>query len=672
MIEALRQFHFLQPMWLFALAALPLLLWLGARGSAAEQELSRLVDAELLPHLLHGRASNRRLPFGLFALGWLLGVLALAGPTWSRIAQPLYTDRPAQVVAISLSQSMLARDVAPSRIDRARYKAHDLLTSNSDGLNALIGYAGESFVVAPLTSDAHSLNELLDAMAPNTMPVDGNNAAQAIAQAVALIHDTKADAGSLVLLTDTADATAQEAARKALAAGVHVSVLGVGTTQGGPVPLGDGSFLHDAQGNLALARRDDAALGALAAAGGGAYVPMSDDGRDIAALHAQLQPAHQATVMAGQQGDEWQDRGPWLLLPLLLIAALAFRRGWLLLLPLVLLPFVPSPARAADWHDWWQRPDQQAASALRAGQAAQAQQLARDPSWRGAAEYRAGDYAAAAQSLQQAKGADAPYNLGNALAKQGKYPEAIKAYDCALQLNPKNDDARANRKAVEDAMRKQQQQQNSQNKNGQSGKSESNKSGQGGKDQNGKGQNSQNQNSQNSDKSDSSKGQQQDSQQNQQQGKQQDQQQSQSEQGKDSSSSDTQHDQDNGRQQRDANPQSKDASAKDASSQNASSQNTPSPLSQQQAEQQAQAAKAQQALQKQMDRALAQHQGRQTSSPTHELGATTADDPLSKLPADVRQALQRVPDDPGALLRRKFALEYQQRHGGQPVEDGQP
>ncbi|MGC1547992.1 MAG: VWA domain-containing protein, partial [Rhodanobacter sp.] len=330
MSEALHQFHFLQPMWLLALVALPLLLWLGARGSSAQQELSRLVDAELLPHLLYGRARSRRLPFGLFALGWLLGVLALAGPTWSRIAQPLYTDRAVQVVAISLSQSMLARDVTPSRIDRARYKAHDLLASNNDGLNGLIGYAGESFVVAPLTSDVRSLNELLDAMAPNTMPVDGNNAAQAIAQGVALIHDAKADAGSLVLLTDTADATAQEAASKALAAGVHVSVLGVGTAQGGPVPLGDGSFLHDAQGNLVLVRRDDAALTALATAGGGTYVPMSDDGRDIAGLHAQLQPAHQATMSAGQQGDAWQDRGPWLLLPLLLIAALAFRRGWLL------------------------------------------------------------------------------------------------------------------------------------------------------------------------------------------------------------------------------------------------------------------------------------------------------------------------------------------------------
>ena len=242
MSEMLQQFHFLRPWWLAALALLPLLGWLGVRRSPAQVELSRLVDAELLPHLLSGRVARRHLPAWLFAAGWILGSLALAGPTWNRSAQPLYASRPAQVVAISLSQHMLARDVAPSRIDRVRYKAHDLLESNRYGPNALIGYAGEAFVVAPLTSDVHSLGDLLDAMAPDTMPVDGNNAALAIRRGVALIHDAKVGGGSLVLITDQADAAADAAARQAHAAGVQVSVLGVGTPQGGPVPLSDGGF----------------------------------------------------------------------------------------------------------------------------------------------------------------------------------------------------------------------------------------------------------------------------------------------------------------------------------------------------------------------------------------------------------------------------------------------
>lgn len=631
MSAMLQQFHFLQPWWLIALALLPLPVWLGLRRNAAQGELSRLVDAELLPHLLRGRAGNRRLPLWLFALGWALCALALAGPAWNRITQPLYASRPAQVVAISLSQHMLARDVAPSRLDRARYKVRDLLAGNRDGLNALIGYAGEAFVVAPLTSDANSLDDLLDALAPDTMPVDGDNAALAIERGVALIHDAGAGGGSLVLITDQADAAADAAARKADAAGVHVSVLGVGTPQGGPVPLPDGGFLHDAQGGMALARRDDAALAALAAAGGGSYVAMTADHHDIDVLHAQLRDAP-VTAATGQAGDEWQDRGPWLLLPLLLIVALAFRRGWLLLLPLVVLPLLPATAEATTWHDLWQRPDQQAAQALRQGQAKQAQQLARDPAWRGVAAYRVGDYAAAAQALQQASGGDAAYNLGNTLARQGRYRQAIAAYDHALKLDPANADAKANRKAVEDWLRQQRQKQQPSDQkqheghNGGQGQSSAGEQGKSGK------PDSQDRKS-----------------------------------GPDGAKPSGQPGQDGKTQPQDQS--SRNSSGQDRSGKEQGGDQPKPQTAQQQAEQQAKTEQAQQALKQQMDQALA-HPGDKTQP--HQLGTLTKDDPESKWPADLQHALQRVPDDPGALLLRKFELEYQQRHGGAPGEDQQP
>ncbi|EIM01001.1 colicin transporter [Rhodanobacter thiooxydans] len=627
MNELLQQFHFLRPWWLAALLLLPLLGWFGVRRNVAQMELSRLVDAELLPHLLRGRAGNRSLPLWLFALGWILCALALAGPTWSRVEQPLYASRTAQVVAISLSQHMLARDVAPSRLDRARYKARDLLHANQDGLNALIGYAGEAFVVAPLTSDAHSLDDLLAAMAPDTMPVDGDNAAAAIERGVALIQDAKAGVGSLVLITDQADATATAAARKADAAGVRVSVLGVGTPQGGPVPLSDGGFLRDAQGGMLLARRDDTALAALAAAGGGRYVAMGTDQRDVDALHAQLQSTR-ATLADGQHGDQWQDRGAWLLLPLLPLVALMFRRGWLLALPLIVLPLWPGTASATSWRDLWQRPDQQAAQALRAGDAKRAQQLARDPAWRGAAAYRAGDYAAAAQALPQAPGSDAAYNLGNTLAKQGEYQQALAAYDHALQLDPTNADAKANRQAVEDWLHRQQQPSDQKEHEGHGGKQNQSSQGEQGKSgkQDAKNQSSASKNAEQS-----------------------------------------------GQPGQDGKPQAQDPSGKNESQQGKSEQGDagqPKPqTAQQQAEQKAQAEQAQQALKQQMDAELAKQGDDKTE---HQLGALAKDDPQAKLPADLRHALQRVPDDPGALLRRKFELEYQQRHGGAPSEDQQP
>ena len=662
MSEALHQFHFLQPWWLLGLLALPVLLMLGLRGNAAQRELSRLADAELLPHLLSGRARDMRWPSAIFAVGWTLCMLASSGPTWSRIAEPLYADRAVQVVAISLSQHMLVRDVLPSRIERARYKAHDLLAANKDGLNALIGYAGQSFVVAPLTSDAHSLDDLLDAMAPDTMPVDGDNAAQAIEQGVQLVHDAKAGSGSLVLITDDADTAAQTAARHALASGVHVSVLGIGTAQGAPVSQADGSFLHDEQGNLVVARRNDGNLHALAQAGGGLYVAMSENGSDTAALHAELQPTQHMSVVDGQRGDAWQDQGPWLLLPLLLVAAMTFRRGWILLLPLVLLPLWPNAARASDWQDWWRRPDQQAFNALSQGDAAKAQRLAQDPAWRGAAAYRAKDYAGAAQAFEQAKGADAQYNLGNALAKLGRYPDAIKAYDRALQADPHNDDARANRKAVEDAMRKppqdssSQQQQKSGGGQGSHDKQNSQNGGSG----RSSGQNQDNQNQNQSQQSGQS-GQQQDS---------------------DASRGQNQSNQGQDAQQKNDGRGSQDAQSGNNQQRSDSQQDTGNPRAPNAPDQtppptstnaQQQAAKARQGLQEQMNQALARAPKKDAQAPqSHELGAVESGDPLAKLPIDVRRDLQRVPDDPGALLRRKFAQEYRERMGGQPDDGDQP
>lgn len=654
MSAALAQFHFLRPWWLCALIVLPWLLWQASRRSRGLQALSRLVDAELLPSLLQGRSAQQRLPLGLLALAWLLAVLALAGPAWSRVEQPLYARRAAQVVAISLSQRMLSHDVAPSRIDRARFKAHDLLTANHDGLNALVGYAGEAFVVAPLTSDVHSLGTLLDAMAPDTMPADGDNAAAAIARGAALIRDAKVGGGSLVLIADSAGTAAQAAARQARSEGVRVSVLGVGTVHGAPVALPGGGFLHDAKGDLQLAGRDDAALAAVAAAGGGRYVAMSADDGDVAVLKGELR-AGSTQAAQGQLGDEWQDRGPWLLLLLLPLAALAFRRGWLLLLPLVMLPMLPGTAHAASWRDLWQRRDQQAATALKQGDAKQAMQLARDPAWRGAAAYRAGDYAAAARALQEASGGDAAYNLGNALAREGKYEDAIKAYDHALQLDPANADAQANRHAVEDWLRKQPpQKQSSPQQQKQGGPSSS--QGQGGDSGQGKdqqGRNGRDKNDQDKNEQDKNSGESGQS----------------SPQDNNSAQSQKPLDAPNGAGQSPQDP-SKSTEGK-SSDRSATSPDKSQPTPEQQAAQQAQAAKAQQALKQQLDKELgATGHPATKQSPTHQLGADGADDPQSKLPADLRQALQRVPDDPGALLRRKFELEYQRRHGGIPDEDG--
>jgi Ca-activated chloride channel family protein len=336
---------------------------------------------------------------------------------------------------------------------------------------------------------------------------------------------------------------------------------------------------------------------------------MTANQDDVEALHAGLR-AVRAKAVTDEASDAWQDQGPWLLLPLLLLVALGFRRGWLLLLALAILPMVPVPAMAAGWADWWQRPDQQAAQALRDGHPKLAQELARDPALRGTAAYRAGEYAAAAQAFQQAPGSNGAYNLGNALARQHQYDQAIAAYDHALKLDPGNTDARTNRQALEEWLRKQRQQQSQKGKQQQSGKQGEQKSAQGG---------------------------------------------DQPQDGKDQQ----------GQQASQNQPSGQDQSGKQGDEQSTRNGQPPPPeTTEQRAARQAQTAEAQRGLKQEMDQALAD-QSKPTQPPGHQLGALAKDDPQAKLPAALRQALQRVPDDPGALLRRKFALEYQQRMAGE-------
>ena len=627
----LADFHFLEPRWLWLMLLVPVLAWIASRRKRGERMLARLADPALLPYLLDGTPSASRGPVAAFVCAAVLAVLALAGPTWDRQSQPLFAERSAQVVVVSMSPHMLSHDVVPDRLSRARYKVRELYAANRGGMNALVAYTGEAFTVAPLTTDAHSVDDLLAALAPDTMPVDGDDPAKAIDLAADLIHRADLRGGSIVLVTDRADASAAAAARRARSAGNRVSVLGIGSERGGPIASDDGGFLKDARGNIVMAARDDASLAAVADAGGGRFVAVADDASDVTALAALARGEGDGKAVEGAASGQWQDRGPWLLLPLLPIVALAFRRGWLLVFALALLPL--SPAHADGLTDAFRTRDQQAARALAAGDAHRAQALAEDPALRGAAAYRAGDFAAAEASLAQRGDSDSQYNLGNALAKQQRYEDAIAAYDRALKANPRNEDAAANRKAVADFLKKQQEEKK-QNQDKQGGKGDQDKDP---KDQSGD--------------------------RNQQQGQQDGKDGKQGEQGKQSGADGNE----NGQQQGDQD-KAGEGEGGDRSKDNGKAQAPQGDAEAKSQAERAQAEKAQQALKQQMDEALAAKKAEQDNGKEHDLGAVSSDDASSKLPADVRRALMRVPDDPGGLQRRKFMLEYQRRHGAEPEE----
>jgi Ca-activated chloride channel family protein len=627
-MNAFADFHFLRPLALLLLLALPLCWYAWRHGRSDAGAWRAVVDSHLLPHLIERiDGGSGRGGLALAAGLWALACIALAGPAWEREPMPLYRNQAARVLALELAPSMLAQDVKPSRLERARYKIDDILARSRDYQTALLGYAGDAFVAAPLTDDVETVKNLVDALDPSTMPLPGNATARAIESAADLIEQAGLHHGEIIVLADSASHDASSAARKAHARGFDVSVLGLGTEAGAPVALAQGDFLKDDAGNLVVSRIDEPALRALAAAGGGRYATLSAGAGDIDALLST-----RADIGASAMRDDgtdvdsarWKDRGPWLLLALLPLALAGFRRGWLMTFLLAAM-FPRADVQAASLTDLWRRPDQQAAAALAAGDAKAAAEVAPTAEWRGSAAYRSGDFAAAESAYANADGADGAYNRGNALAKLGRYDEAIAAYDEALARAPGMDDALANRKAVEEFM-KQHKQQDQQNRQGEQNPQQQGQQGQQGepKDQSKDGAQDQQQQSSQKQTQDGEQGQ-----------------------GAQADAAKDAQDEHAGK------PDAKDDARKGASDGDANAQGA-KPSDKPDAAQQ-------QALKQAVDRALAGKE--KTDDRNGKPGAAheLEDDATREKRQALEHWLERVPDDPGGLLRRKFQLEYQRR-----------
>jgi Ca-activated chloride channel family protein len=454
-------FHFLRPMWLLALIPFLVILWMLARRKLGGGNWASVCDPGLLPHILmHTSGRSRRWPVIVLSLAGLLCILALAGPTWQRLPQPVYRDQSALIIALDLSRSMDATDISPSRLTRAKYKVEDILKQRRTGQTALLVYAGEAFTVSPLTDDTATIITQLSALTTDLMPTQGSRADRALRKAMALLEQAGLNRGDILLISDNVHYAATIEAVEALRdKGYRLSVMGIGTTEGAPIPLKSGGFLKNAQGNIVIPKLDSDRLKDLARAGGGLYLAMRVDDQDIKSLRAMLD-SHPLTDRARRtdlKADVWREQGPWLLLLVLPMAALAFRRGYLVVA--ILLVFSgQQPVYAVDWSSLWSRPDQQASRALEHGEAQKAAELFTNPAWKGAAHYRAGNYEQALKSLKDLHDVESWYNKGNTLARLGRYPQAIQAYTEALKLNPTHEDARHNLKLIQKALKKQQQQ----------------------------------------------------------------------------------------------------------------------------------------------------------------------------------------------------------------------
>ena len=452
--------------------ALVLFFWRNKATSVSSWK--QYCDEKFLSHLGVGEheVNTKRWHLWLAGFAVSLGLLALAGPVWEKLPQPVFKTEQARVFVLDLSRSMMATDIAPNRLARAKHKLLDMLSMSREGQSALIVFAQEPFVVSPLTDDANTIAATIPSLDTDLVPVQGSDVAAAIDKAIGLLTQSNFSKGDIFLIGDDAGEEPIDIAQKVKDAGFQLNVLAIGTEQGSPVKTHGGDLLKDSRGAIVIPKLDVAAMNQMARVADGKYSQISVDDNDVNYLLSGsiLGDVHIEDEKSQRKTDQWVEEGPWIVLLLLPLVALGFRKGWLAGFVFLFVGLPPDQAYALDLKDVWKSQDQQAYELMLQDKPKEAAPLFEDKQWQGVAHYRSGDYDKAAEALSQTDSADAQYNRANSLAQMGKLEDAIAAYENALKNNPQHNDAKFNRDLLKDFLERQQNQQQDQQQNGEDGK----------------------------------------------------------------------------------------------------------------------------------------------------------------------------------------------------------
>ena len=462
----IQDFHFLRPIWLLAL--IPAVIFFVAmwRINTVVTAWDKAIDKSLLPYLLdRSKNAAQRTPLLLLFSAWLLSTIAMAGPVWEQLPQPVQKREDSLVIVMDLSLSMFAPDHNPTRLDLAKRKLRDILALREEGQTALVVYAGDAHVVTPLTDDVVTIDALAPSLSPNIMPLFGSNPMSAIDMAINLLDDVESTDGRILLMTDGINGFEQELliTDQIQKTDYELLVMGIGTEEGAPIRTSDGSFLTDETGAMVVPTLNKNVLQSLTNRVSGRYHDIQLSDADLAFLLAENQLLdNEELTEVEEEFDVWYETGPFLLFLVVPLTALAFRRGWLFTIVLLIgsgLMFPSQPALAFEWSDLWKTKDQQAAEAFAADNHQLAAALFESSEWRGAASYRSQDYESAIAAFSASDTPDGHYNRGNALALAGNYAESIAAYDLAIELMPGHEDAIHNKEIIEQLLEEQESEQ---------------------------------------------------------------------------------------------------------------------------------------------------------------------------------------------------------------------
>lgn len=438
------QFHFLRPIFLWGFVPVVLILIIGLLSIRQEVTWKEMIAPHLRPFVI--QKGNEHVKIWMQIVGFLalsLGVLGLAGPTWKKVEVPGQKLETPLVVILDLSQSMLATDLQPNRLERAKFKINDLLKENPQARAALIGFAGTAHTIVPLTRDYDIITSHIDGLSPDVMPFPGSNLQDALVLADTLMAVTDAPGTVLILSDDIGDAEFDLISEFVQNSQNSIQLLPINTASGADVPNVNGrGTLKDKEGNAIVSAMNEAVLAQLNSLERVTVNRLTLDNSDVELISKAVVKSLIFTEKPEEKKDDWRDAGFLLIIPMAVLLLFWFRKGWVLY-GLVLILF-SSCSGDQTFEDLWYTKDYQGQKLSDQGDYKAAAERYEDPLRKGVAYYKAGDYEAAIQEFEADTSAYGAYNLGLAYYQNGDFAAAQGAFKEAVEMDPTMDQAAQN------------------------------------------------------------------------------------------------------------------------------------------------------------------------------------------------------------------------------------
>ena len=438
-------FHFLRPLFLWLLLPAFVVLIIGLIGLREQVKWKKFIAPHLRPYVIQ-KGSEGKMKWMQSVLFVLLSIaiLGAAGPVWEKVEVPGKTLETPLVIVLDLSQSMMATDIQPNRLERAKFKINDFLDANPRVRIALVGYAGTAHTIIPLTNDYKIIKSHLDGLSPQMMPYPGSKLEVAIEVADTILNITTAP-GTLLLFTDDFTDETFNLLQQFVSSGkTKVEVLPMNTIAGADVPSpGNSKPLRDKQGNIVHSSQNTDVLNKLNSIEKINVNTLTLDKSDMEMLAKSISSNLEFKEKDEEKDDDWQDKGLWLVIPFALFILMWFRKGWVLY-SLFIVFSLSSCNSDVSFVDLWLSKNYQAQQLYDEGSFEQAADLFSDPIRKGVAYFKGGNYDEAIKAFSKDTTAMGAYNLGLAYYKNGDYTAAELAFGKAIEMNPDMGDAKKN------------------------------------------------------------------------------------------------------------------------------------------------------------------------------------------------------------------------------------